>query len=104
MYALRISPTIANEWNVRCIGDSIPALSDRIHRAGLFLVSLQALEEIIQDCKFMLDMNGPDLYPAERTAYRALLKQAKQALSNGPREPKMPSDAQFLAALGPCGR
>ena len=87
MYALRISPAIANEWRVRCVGDVIPGLVDKTISPGApLVVTGDTLNDIIADCEFMLDANGPDLYPGERTAYRALLKQCRLALSVGPME------------------
>jgi hypothetical protein len=85
MYTLRVTPTILNEWQVRCIEDVIPGLGS-IGKPGNIAVSQETLKEIKADCEFMLDANGPDLYPSERAAYRAMLKQCKLALSVGPVE------------------
>lgn len=84
MYNLRITPAIFNEWAVRCIGDVIPSLS--IDKPGVVAVTHETLKEILADCEFMLDANGPDLYPSERAAYKAMIKQCKLALSAGPVE------------------
>jgi hypothetical protein len=86
MYTLRISPAIANEWNVRCIGDVIPALADRTFEPGKLQVSEPVLREILADCEFMADPRCVDASAAERSAYRGLRDQCKRALSIGPVE------------------
>jgi hypothetical protein len=86
MHILRITPSIANEWNVRCIGDVVPALADRMFAPGFLHVTPETLQEILDDCRFMLDPDGPDLLPDERRAYRALVKQCERALAIGQAE------------------
>jgi hypothetical protein len=86
MYTLRISPAIADEWAVRCIGDVIPALADRIIEPGKLRVSEPVLREILADCRFMADPKCVDASPAERRAYRSLREQCERALVVGPVE------------------
>lgn len=87
MYALRISPAIANEWVTRCIGDVIPGLADKTISPGApLVVTSNTLNDIIADCAFYADPKCVDASPGERAAYRALLKQCRLALSVGPME------------------
>ncbi len=81
MYTLHISPAIANEWNVRCIGDVIPALADQSIEAGKLQVSEPVLREILADCKFMVDPKCVDASAAERAAYRGLLQQIEKQIA-----------------------
>lgn len=76
---LRLTPSIVNEWQVRCIGDVIPELKD-LPLAPTISVTVSCCEEIAADCEFYLDPNGPETSIGERSAYRALLKQCKTAL------------------------
>ena len=78
---LRISPTIANEWSVRCIGDIIPALADTIVVPGNLQVSKTTLRDILADCRFMADPKAIDATPSERRAYRSLFEQCERALA-----------------------
>lgn len=72
---LRISPTIAAEWDTRCIGDVIPALADIDYSGGAIEVSPEVAAEIADDCRFYIDPKAVDATGAERAAYRALLRQ-----------------------------
>ena len=76
---LKISPTIANEWSVRCIGDVIPALAEVDLAQPTIEVDAMVAAEIAADCKFYLDPWGPETTVGERSAYRALLKQIEGA-------------------------
>jgi hypothetical protein len=84
VYSLRISPTIAREWQVRCIGDVIPALADLSIDAGALHVSEPVLREILADCRFMADPKCVDASPNERRAYRTLREQCERALTGCP--------------------
>jgi len=77
MYTLQISPAIANEWNVRCIGDVIPALSTWDGAAKLEVDAATA-NEIASDCRFYIDPKAIDATGAERAAYRGLLRQIEK--------------------------
>ena len=72
---LRISPTIAAEWDARCIGDVIPALASVDYSDGSIEVPIEVAIEIAADCRFYIDPKAVDATGAERAAYRALLRQ-----------------------------
>lgn len=74
---LRLSAAIRNEWRVRCIADVIPALEGACWDVPRFATDYATLEAIRKDCAFMASPECVDAYPAERAAYRALLKQCE---------------------------
>lgn len=80
MITLNLTPSIQNEWSVRSIGGTIPELDIELPFPSTLQVSEECCREIIADCKFYLDPNGPDTTVGERSAYRALLAQCESAL------------------------
>ena len=72
---LRISSTIAAEWDTRCIGDVIPALASVDYDQGSIEVDPETAAEIAADCRFYIDPKAVDAAAGERAAYRALLRQ-----------------------------
>lgn len=75
---LKLSPTMRNEWQVRGIGDVIPALDGYAGEEAV-LVDAAVLKEIAADCRFYIDPKAVDATAGERAAYRALLKQCEEA-------------------------
>jgi hypothetical protein len=78
---LKLTPTIRHEWASRSIGGVIPELDAMDLNASMVEVSEPCCREIAADCEFYLHPYGPDTTIGERSAYRALLKQCKAALS-----------------------
>lgn len=78
--SLKLSSTIQHEWEARSIGDTIPELDISERYPPVIKVSEQCCREIVADCRFALDPNGPETTVGERSAYRALLKQCETAL------------------------
>ena len=76
---LHLSPTIRNEWEIRCIGDVIPALANYDGRATVE-VSVSVANEIAADCRFYMDNKAVDATSGERRAYRALWAQITRQL------------------------
>jgi hypothetical protein len=74
MRTLKLSPTIQREWHSRCIGDVIPGLTDYRGQATVNVDDITA-KEIADDCKHYINPRAIDASPAERAAYKALLKQ-----------------------------
>lgn len=72
---LRLSAAIRNEWDVRCIGDVIPALASVDYSQPVIEVSEQTARAIADDCRFYMDPAAVDATLGERAAYRALLRQ-----------------------------
>lgn len=88
LYALKITPTIANEWLVRSIGGVIPELDGYAIEPGRkIMVDRATVDQIIDGCKFMADPKAVDCSPAERRAYRAMLRHCELVLRVGPVEP-----------------
>lgn len=77
---LRISEAIRNEWMVRGIGEVIPAL-DGIEIGDAITVPESVVREVLADCQYMTDKDGPDTTLGERSAYRALAVQCRKALA-----------------------
>lgn len=79
---LKLTPSIINEWSVRCIGDVIPGLN-AVEWADQRSIEVgrDVAQEIKADCEFYLDRDGPDTTVGERSAYRGLLKQIDTALA-----------------------
>jgi hypothetical protein len=77
---LRISPAIANEWAVRCIGDVIYGIPDYPYNGGFISVSAEVAKNILADCAYYTDKDGPDTTAAERRAYLALAGQCSKGL------------------------
>lgn len=78
MIAIKISPTIRNEWHVRCIGDVIPSLNGVCWDKPVISVTETTAREIANDCRFYADPNAIDATAAERRAYRAWLSQIEK--------------------------
>lgn len=74
---LSLSPAIITEWSARCIADVIPALSSWSGAAQIE-VSEQTAAEIAADCRFYINPKAVDASPAERAAYRGLLRQIEK--------------------------
>jgi len=76
---IKISPTIAYEYDVR-------AIFDCIRGPGVYDLDDETITEIKEDAEFYTHPDGPDTTIGERSAYRGLLvqiaKAARQA-SNG---------------------
>ena len=80
---LTITPTIRNEWQVRCIADVIPALADVPWSiARTVQVDDATARAIERDCAFYIDPQAVDATAGERAAYRALKRQIDAALTN----------------------
>jgi hypothetical protein len=79
---IRISSTIANEWDTRAITDVVPGLADLNGYQGTHDMSPDLAREVLADCIFNGDSkSGPEEMPAgARRAYRALADQIRQAL------------------------
>ena len=77
---LKISPSIRNEWQVRSIGDVIPALNSLPWGVrSVVHVDAQTAKEIHADCAFYIDPKAVDASVGERSAYRALMRQIDAA-------------------------
>lgn len=73
---LKISLSIRNEWQVRSIGDVIPALNSLPWKTeSVIHVDAQTAKEIHADCAFYVDPKAVDASIGERSAYRALMRQ-----------------------------
>lgn len=72
---LTLSPTIRNEWQVRCIGDVVPALAEYCGQRQIDVDSAVVAAEIAADCRFQADPRCVDNSPATRRAYLGLLRQ-----------------------------
>lgn len=81
MVKLRISATICNEWDTRCIGDVIPELSGINYYQSAITVSNEVAKQIAADCEFYMDPKAVDATAGERAAYRALRNQIAAALA-----------------------
>lgn len=77
---LKISPTIANEWSVRCIGDVIEGIPDYPYSGGYINVPVDVAKSILADCQFYTDKDGPDTTAGERRAYTALANQITRSI------------------------
>lgn len=77
---LNLSTKITNEWQVRCIGDVVPALADFSGEKKIE-VDIATAKEIMADCEFYMDATALDTTPSERKAYRALRDQILSKLS-----------------------
>lgn len=69
---IKISPTIAHEYAVRCIFDCVGG-------AGVYDLDAATIVEIRDDAEFYTHPNGPETTIAERSAYRGLLTQISKA-------------------------
>jgi hypothetical protein len=65
---IKISPTIAYEYQVRGIFDCIGP-------AGVYDLDAKTITEIKEDAEFYTHPDGPDTTIGERSAYRGLLIQ-----------------------------
>ena len=69
---IKISPTIAHEYSVRCIFDCVQG-------PGVYDLGALDVAEIKADAEFYTHPNGPETTIAERSAYRGLLMQISKA-------------------------
>jgi hypothetical protein len=78
---VRISPTIALEYSVRC-PDHIP---DQIHGAGIYALTLAEAIAVAEDAEFNSDKTAFDcefgMPLSAFNAYRALAKQIRVAIA-----------------------
>lgn len=69
---IKISPTIAHEYSVRCIFDCVQG-------AGVYDLEAVDVAEIKADAEFYTHPNGPYTTAGERAAYTGLLVQIAKA-------------------------
>ena len=71
---LKITPTIAQEYQVRCVFDCIRG-------PGKYNLDAATIVEIREDAEFYTHPSyGPDIPPGERAAYTGLLVQIAKAI------------------------
>lgn len=77
---LKITPTMRNEWQVRCITDMIPALAELPWESeNAVEIDAGTANEIRADCAWYIDPKAVDATAGERAAYRAMLRQIDAA-------------------------
>lgn len=77
---LKLTPSLRNEWEVRCIEDVVPSLATIQWRsASVIEVDDSTAAEIKADCEFYIDPDAVDATVGERSTYRALLRQIENA-------------------------
>lgn len=87
MVKLRLTREIQNLWMERDISATIPRLASvRCPPMPLRIevdieIDIEMVKEIADDCRHMVDPNGPDMTIGERSAYRGLLRQCEAALA-----------------------
>ena len=91
---LTLTPVIRQEWQVRCIGDVVPALADYIGQAHVDITAATAAE-IAADCRFQADPRCIDHAPGVRLAYSALMRRLESLF---PTVPEIASPALAPAA------
>ena len=77
---LSLSPAMRHEWHSRCIGDAIQGLAEYSGQPAV-TVDESTAREIAADCRHYIDPRAIDASPAERAAYRALLRQIEKQLA-----------------------
>ena len=77
MRTIKLSPTMQHEWHSRCIGDVISGLAD-YNGQPTVTVDDDTAREIAADCRHYINPRAIDASPAERAAYRALMRQIEK--------------------------
>jgi len=70
---LTLTPLVRHEWQTRCIGDVVPALTDYSGQPHVDITA-ETAAEIAADCRFQADPTCIDHQPGTRLAYSALLR------------------------------
>ncbi len=77
---LKITDALRNEWQVRSIGDVVPALNALPWETeAVIQVDTKTAREIHADCALYIDPKAVDASVGERAPYRALMRQIDAA-------------------------